>query len=139
MDLAGVRVLLVDDDEATRYWIGRLLEQLGAKVASASSARDALQALDAAVPDVLLCDIAMPEEDGYELIRLVRARDQAAGGKVPAVALTAYAVVPRMIERSLRSGFQAHLSKPMDGADLVRVVREAMDNRQGLEADETEA
>jgi CheY-like chemotaxis protein len=134
MDLAGVKVLLVDDDESTRYWIGRLLQQLGATVASASSAREALQALDEAVPDVLLCDIAMPEEDGYALIRMVRERDQAAGGQVPAVALTAWAVMPRMVEQSLRSGFQAHLSKPMDGDDLVRVVREAMDGGAGAGA-----
>jgi CheY-like chemotaxis protein len=125
-------VLLVDDDEATRYWIGRLLEKLGATVTSASSADEALAALDVGVPDILLCDIAMPLEDGYGLIRRVRSRPAEAGGQVPAVALTAYAVVPRMIEQSLRSGFQGHLSKPMEPEDLVRAVREAM---KGTEAD----
>ena len=126
MELQGVRVLLVDDDEATRYWIGRLLEKLGADVTSASNVAEAMTALDRSVPDILLCDIAMPEVDGYQLIRQVRSRAPEAGGKVPAIALTAYAVIPSMVEASLRSGFQAHLSKPMEPDDLVRAVHSAM-------------
>ena len=126
MDLQGLRVLLVDDDEATRYWITRLLEQLGATVTGAGSASEALGALDVAVPDILLCDIAMPQEDGYGLIRRVRKRAPEQGGQVPAVALTAYAVIPSMVQQSLRSGFQGHLTKPMSPEELVTAVRGAL-------------
>lgn len=126
MDLQGVHVLLVDDDEATRYWLRRMLEQLGARVEAAASAREALAMVSAHVPDVVLCDIAMPDEDGYSLIRSVRGLPAEQGGAVPAVALTAYAVVPSMVERSLASGFQAHLQKPMQPQDIVRVVRDAV-------------
>jgi CheY-like chemotaxis protein len=126
MDLKGLRVLLVDDDEATRYWIGKILENLGAQVTGAASAPEALTALDAAVPDILLCDIAMPEEDGYSLIQKIRARPEQKGGIVPAVALTAYATIPSMVEHSLRSGFQGHLTKPMAPEDLVAAVHAAI-------------
>ena len=126
MDLKGLDVLLVDDDEPTRYWIGRILENLGARVTSAGSAREALAALDVAVPDVLLSDIAMPEEDGYGLIQRIRARSEDSGGLVPAVALTAYATIPSMVAHSLKSGFQGHLTKPMTPEELVEAVRAAI-------------
>jgi CheY-like chemotaxis protein len=84
-------------------------------------ADEGLAALDRDVPDVIVSDIAMPEHDGYELIRQIRQRSSDRGGMVPAVALTAYAR-PEDTERSLSSGFQLHLAKPVDVDYLVSVV-----------------
>jgi CheY-like chemotaxis protein len=122
MGLAGVVVLLVDDDEATRYWMTRLLEKEGAQVEGAATAGEAMEALDRRQPDVILCDIAMPGEDGFDVIRRVRSRGASAGGGIPAVAVTAYAVTPDLIDSTLAAGFQAHMAKPFEPDDLVRVV-----------------
>jgi CheY-like chemotaxis protein len=123
MRLDGIVVLLVDDDEATRYWMTKLLQAEGATVHPAGSADEATRALDAATPHVILCDIAMPEADGFGFIRDVRARAAADGGAVPAVAVTAYAVTPELIDSTMAAGFQAHMAKPFEPDDLVSVVR----------------
>ncbi len=82
---------------------------------------EALEALEKSKPEVLISDIGMPEEDGYALIRKVRALSAARGGKVPAIALTAYA---RTEDRvcALVAGFQVHLPKPIEPVELVAVV-----------------
>ena len=120
--LDGLRVLVVDDHDDARELIRTVLEQCGADVAVAGSADEALQALEHRRVDVLLSDLAMPGADGFELIRRVRAREQAAGAAtLPAVALTAYAgTVDRA--RALAAGFQAHASKPIAPDELATLV-----------------
>lgn len=119
--LAGVRALVVDDDHDSRELVTEVLRSRGVHVTAASSAEECLAALDREVPDIILSDIAMPEQDGFELLRRVRQRPEALGGNVPAVALTAYARAEDS-ERSLISGFQVHLAKPIDAEELVSTV-----------------
>jgi CheY-like chemotaxis protein/anti-sigma regulatory factor (Ser/Thr protein kinase) len=119
--LAGVRILVVDDEDDSRDIIQYVLEQAGARVAVASDAQRALDLLQQSEPQVLISDIGMPIVDGYALIKKVRALPLERGSHVPAVALTAYA---RLEDRSaaLRAGFDMHLTKPVDPAELVVVV-----------------
>jgi signal transduction histidine kinase len=120
-DLRGVRVLVVDDEDDAREATVVLLRQAGIAVAGASSAEQALEALEREVPDVLLSDIAMPGEDGYDLIRRVRVRTPEQGGRVPAAALTAYATQEDRA-RALRSGYDEHLPKPVDPGRLLSTI-----------------
>src|SRR5690606_34909904 len=103
----------VDDDADARDLVRAVLEDSRARVTTAESAPDALRLLANEVPDVLLSDIAMPGEDGYQLLRKVRALPAERGGRVPAAALTAFARASDQ-SRALRSGFDMHLSKPID-------------------------
>ncbi|MFL6255458.1 MAG: ATP-binding protein [Pyrinomonadaceae bacterium] len=119
--LVGMRVLAVDDDPDTLEMLWLFLRRAGAEVATAASATAALEALERFRPDVLVADIGMPEVDGYELIRRVRALGAERGGLTPAVALTAYAGEADRA-RALRSGFQAHLPKPVEPDALVNAV-----------------
>jgi CheY-like chemotaxis protein len=116
-----MRVLAVDDDEDTLEMLSLFLRRAGAEVAAAASAAAALEALERFRPDVLVADIGMPEVDGYELIRRVRALGAERGGSTPAVALTAYAGENDRA-RALRSGFQAHLPKPVEPDALIDAV-----------------
>ena len=119
--LLGLRVLVVDDDEDARDLIVAVLGCSGAEVRSSGSAAEALATLRGWRPDVLLSDIGMPREDGYDLIARVRALDDAQGGRVPAAALTAYA---RDEDRRLAraAGFQMHMAKPVNPSELVAAV-----------------
>ena len=119
--LTGVKVLVVDDAEDAREALSMLLGQFGARVTAVGSAAEALAVLEREQPDVLLSDVAMPDEDGYSLIRKVRAREAAHGGLIPAAALTAYAS-PEDRLRALRAGYHDHLPKPVDPAVLVETV-----------------
>jgi CheY-like chemotaxis protein len=119
--LRGLKVLVVDDEDDARELVILALESCGARTVTASSAAEALTVLAAERPDVLLSDIAMPEEDGWELLRRVRALPADQGGLIPAVALTAYASEGDR-RTALRSGFQGHLAKPAHPADLVATV-----------------
>lgn len=119
--LRGLRVLAVDDDDDARQLVALILEGCGCRVRSAASVAEAMEALAAEVPDVLLSDVAMPHEDGYELIRRVRALPRDRGGDLPAGALTAYAR-PEDRRRLLNAGFSIHLAKPIEPAELVAVV-----------------
>jgi len=119
--LVGVRVLVVDDEPDMRDLVTAILEQQGAAVRGALSASEALGALDQFAPDVLLCDIGMPGEDGYALIREIRAREADGGRHLAAVALTAYAR-PEDRTRALVAGFHAHLAKPVQPEELTVVV-----------------
>ena len=120
--LDGVRVLVVDDDPDARELLETVLRREGADVRTVGSARAALEALGSFHADVLLSDIGMPEEDGYALIRELRARERAAeGGHVPAVALTAFAS-PADRAQALSLGFEAHLAKPASPRDVARTV-----------------
>jgi PAS domain S-box-containing protein len=120
-DLSGVRILVADDHEDARDLVRMVLEGRGAAVSAVSSAAEALAALRLRPPDLLMADIEMPGEDGYTLIRRVRALPPEDGGAVPAVALTAYASSQDRVN-ALLAGYSAHLSKPVPAAELVAVV-----------------
>jgi signal transduction histidine kinase len=120
-ELADTRILLVDDDDDAREALAMLLTQWGADVTSVGSAEHAFARLTEARPHVLISDIAMPGEDGYGLIRRIRTLPPAAGGDVPAAALTAYATSEDRT-RALAAGFQDHLAKPVDPDRLLDVV-----------------
>ncbi len=119
--LDGLRVLVVDDEAETLELLQFILAGCGAHVQTAKSAAAALAAISAQTFDVLISDIGMPEEDGYALIAKVRALDKAQGGSIPAAALTAYASEEDR-SRTLRSGFQLHVSKPISPNELIAVV-----------------
>jgi signal transduction histidine kinase/ActR/RegA family two-component response regulator len=119
--LDRVRVLLVDDEPNANEAVQALLDSCGAEVRVAGSAAQALQMLDVWKPDVLISDIAMPEEDGYVLIRKIRARGIDQSGNVPAAALTAYATTEDRVS-ILAAGFQMYLAKPAEPSELIAVV-----------------
>ena len=121
LDLAGLKALVVDDEPDARGLIKRLLEDHGMEVRIAASAAEALDALAVLPPDILVSDIGMPDHDGFELIRQVRALPVASGGQVKAVALTAYARSEDRL-KVLLEGFQTHLAKPVEAAELLALV-----------------
>ncbi len=131
-NLAGVRVLVVDDEADTRELISFVLEEYGAKATAVASAREALLALEKFRPDVLVSDIGMPHEDGYSLIRQVRARESKQGKPIPAVALTAYAR-EEDCKNAIQSGFQRHIPKPVEPNELVVVVGELVGLAEAVE------
>jgi CheY-like chemotaxis protein len=118
--LDSLRVMVVDDEADTRRLLVKVLSDAGAVVTVAGSVADAMAALAAANPEVLVSDIAMPGQDGYELIRQVRGKGLTAK-EVPAVALTAFAHNDDRL-RALLVGFQVHLPKPIDPHDLLAVI-----------------
>jgi CheY-like chemotaxis protein len=115
--LGGVKVVLVDDEADARELTTALLEAAGAEVVAVASSAEALAAIERIGPDVLVTDIGMPTEDGYALIREVRAR----GHGMAAVALTAYGRGEDR-ERALAAGFQAHIAKPLEPAALAATI-----------------
>jgi CheY-like chemotaxis protein len=119
--LDGLRVLVVDDEEDARDLLATVLGNAGADVITAASAAEVLPLIERERPDVLISDVEMPGEDGYSLIRRVRALPGERGGDTPAVALTAYAAAEDML-RALRAGFQLHIAKPVSPRDLVAVA-----------------
>jgi signal transduction histidine kinase/ActR/RegA family two-component response regulator len=119
--LEGLRVLVVDDEADARDLLGVILRRRGAAVDAAASVAEALDALARTQPDVVVSDISMPDADGYALIREIRGREAAAGGTIPAIALTAYAR-DRDREHALSAGFQLHLAKPVEPDDLIHAV-----------------
>ncbi len=119
----GLQILAVDDEVDTLELFDFVLESYGANVLAVASASEALAALNDNPNryDVLICDIGMPEQDGYWLIQQVRSLGAEAGGQIPAIALTAYvSEVER--ERAIVAGFQRHLAKPVDPEDLIRAI-----------------
>jgi len=126
--LGGVRILLVDDDPDSNEVVRAILTGCGADVTVAASAAQAVEALAEFIPDVLVSDIGMPGEDGYGLIRRIRASETQRGRRLPAIALTAYTSVEDRV-RLFSAGFQAHVTKPFEPAELIAVVaRMARDN-----------
>jgi len=124
VDLAGIKVLVVDDEPDARELIQRLLGDCGAEVHMAANAADALRLVESEKPHVLVSDIGMPDVDGYELLRRVRALGSGRGGNLPAIALTAFARSEDRT-RALRAGFQVHVSKPVEPPELVATVANA--------------
>ncbi|MDB5299661.1 MAG: two-component hybrid sensor and regulator [Phycisphaerales bacterium] len=117
--IRGMRVLVVDDEPDAREVVAAILRRAGAEARTAPTTRAALNMLEGGfLPDVIISDIAMPDEDGYDLIRAVRALPPENGGATPAIALTAYAREEDRL-RALDAGFQAHLPKPIDPAALT--------------------
>ncbi|MEO5929953.1 MAG: ATP-binding protein [Candidatus Kapaibacterium sp.] len=119
--LKGISVLVVDDEPDARDLVRRVLESAGAEVFTAASVDEALRLVREARPAVLVSDIGMPERDGYDLIRAVRALPASEGGRIPAVALTALARSEDR-RRVLLTGFQMHVAKPAEPFELVAVV-----------------
>jgi len=119
--LNNLRILVVEDDPDTQELLKTVLQQHGAEVVTVGSAVRAMEEIGRAKPDVIISDIAMAGESGYELIRRVRALGAEAGGHIPAIALTAYAGLGDR-RRALLAGFQTHLSKPIEPDDLLAVI-----------------
>ncbi|CAN5522557.1 hypothetical protein BH09VER1_BH09VER1_50400 [soil metagenome] len=116
--LHGVSILVVDDEPEARGLVRRLLEDRGARVTAAASAQEGLEMFRRERPDLLISDIGMPDQDGLDLIRQIRALGMAAGGAVPAIALTAYARSEDRM-KAIMAGFQLHLSKPVEARELL--------------------
>jgi PAS domain S-box-containing protein len=117
----GIRVLVVEDDVETRDILSAILERAGFSYRVATRASEALSVLDDWQPDVIVSDIGMPDMDGYAFVRHLRARPAAQGGHIPALALSAFARAEDR-ELALRSGYQAHIAKPVEPADLVTAI-----------------
>jgi PAS domain S-box-containing protein len=124
--LAGVDVLVVDDEQDVRTLLTLTLEHFGAKVQTASSGKEALEVLIRQTPkkqlDVLVCDIAMPEEDGYAVLRNVRTLPPEKGGDIPAIALSAHGRAEYRV-RALEAGFQTYAVKPVKPDELVDIIQ----------------
>src|SRR5436309_9648126 len=121
LSLHGLHVLLVEDESDMRESVTVSLELCGARVTAVGAAPAALEILDRDPPDIVLCDIGMPDEDGYTLVRKIRSRGAERGGQIPAVALTAYARDEDR-SRALDAGFQIHIAKPVEPTEIARVV-----------------
>ncbi|MBD2410448.1 hypothetical protein FACHB389_26555 [Nostoc calcicola FACHB-389] len=121
LNLDDVKILVVDDDADTREFIGFLLEQYGANVTAVASADEALTALRQFLPDVLLSDIGMPDVDGCMFMRQLRTLPPEQGGKIPAIALTAYAGEINA-KQVLAAGFHKHIAKPVEPSELIEAI-----------------
>ena len=119
--LAGIDVLAVDDQEDARVLLEVTLSAYGATVRTADNAQAAFDAIVDHVPDILVSDLGMPHEDGFQLIRRVRQREAAGGDVIPAIAVTAYASAHDR-DLAIASGYQAHVAKPFEPEELVRLV-----------------
>jgi CheY-like chemotaxis protein len=120
--LLGLRLLVVEDDDDTREVLALGLSLYGADVVAVRSSAEAIAALQKRIPDVILSDIGLPDEDGFELIRRVRAMPPSRGGRVPAVAVTAYTLGDDAEEVTRRAGFQRHFRKPVETKALFAAV-----------------
>jgi PAS domain S-box-containing protein len=121
VDLTGVKVLVVDDQADARELVARVLADCHAQVVMAGTAEEALRLVESERPAVLVSDIGMPDVDGFELLRRIRALGPEKGGNVPAIALTAFARSEDRT-RALRSGFLVHVSKPVEPSELIASV-----------------
>ncbi len=119
--LDGIHVLLVEDDDDSRKLLGTMLKRYGAKVTSTKSAAEALKVFNDDTPDVMISDIGMPDVDGYELMRKLRALPVDKGGTVPAIALTGYAS-RKDRERALGAGYHKHMAKPVEQAEMIAAI-----------------
>jgi PAS domain S-box-containing protein len=120
-DVSGRRILVVDDEHDARLLVARILADRGAEVLSAGSAHEGWNLIEREVPDLIVSDIAMPGEDGFEFIKRVRSLPPSRGGDVPAIALTAFALAHDRA-RALHAGYDAHVSKPLDADELLACI-----------------
>jgi CheY-like chemotaxis protein len=123
--LAGFSVVLVEDHADSRELFAQALKNAGAAVISFVASDEAFRALDSVRPSILVADIGLPGEDGYSLIRRVRAHSTDAVRNVPAIAVTAYATIPDRNE-ALALGYQQHLSKPIDPQQLIETIHDVL-------------
>jgi CheY-like chemotaxis protein len=121
ISLEGVKVLVVDDEPDARTIVKRILNSSGANVITAGSASEAFELVQSEQPDVIVSDIGMPNQDGYEFMRMVRGLSVQQGGRTPAAALTAYARAQDR-RQALIAGYQSHVVKPAEASELVTVV-----------------
>jgi CheY-like chemotaxis protein len=121
--LDSIRLLVVDDDDDNRDLLKTLLSHYGAVVTLASSAAEAMKFLIDSPPDILISDIGMPDEDGYQFMTKVRKLPKKKGGNIPAIALTAFAKIEDR-EKALSVGFQQHIAKPIDPTAFVKIIAE---------------
>ena len=121
--LSGIHVLVAEDNEDTRELLEVVLTHAAARVTSASDGTAALEAIRRLLPDILVADLAMPRKDGFWLIEQVRALPPDAGGRIPAVAVSAL-VAPPDIERAKALGYTEHVSKPADPGQLAALIAE---------------
>jgi CheY-like chemotaxis protein len=127
----GMRVLIVEDDVETRDILAAILERAGFSYRVANRASEALSVLDDWLPDVIVSDIGMPDMDGNQFVQQLRSRPAAQGGQIPALALSAFARAEDR-ELALRSGYQAHVAKPVDPEDLVKAITSLTGHQAGL-------
>ncbi|HEX6045619.1 MAG TPA: response regulator [Pyrinomonadaceae bacterium] len=120
--LEGITVLLVEDESDTRDMLTTILHECGARVVAVESAQDALSCIENELPNIILSDIGMRGENGYDLIKQIRSLPPEKGGTIPAVALTAYAG-PSDRRRALVAGFHVHLAKPVEPDELLAVIK----------------
>ncbi|WP_375511216.1 PAS domain S-box protein [uncultured Nostoc sp.] len=125
--LSNTQVLVVDDEPDIRDLITFILQDYGLEVTAVASAQEALQALSESIPDILISDIGMPKTDGYMLMREVRSRSPGQGGRVPAIALTAYAGEMNQ-QQAVAARFQMHISKPVDPDVLVKAIADLIES-----------
>jgi CheY-like chemotaxis protein len=119
--LDGIKILVVDDDPDARQLLAAILRQCGAEVETCDSAARALLLFEEYKPDVLVSDIGMPEQDGYDLIRQIREKEKGSGKRLPAVALTAFARTEDRL-KALSAGYNIHVPKPVEPAELLVVI-----------------
>jgi CheY-like chemotaxis protein len=137
VDLSDINVVAVDDESDVRHLLEALLENRGARVWTAASVREALALIPAVRPDVLLVDIGMADEDGYSLVRKLRAQPAEEGGRTPAIALTAYARDEDR-RRALEAGCQLHVAKPVEPDLLLRAIAQVVaEDRTAMDATHT--
>ena len=122
--LTNFRILSVEDDPDARAMLDTVLKDQGAEVISVSSVSEALEVLSnkESLPRVLISDLGMPVNDGYDLIREVRSRTSDLGGEIPAIAVSGYAA-NEDIQRALSAGYQVHLKKPVNSEELIESIR----------------
>ena len=133
-ELSGIRVLMVDAEADTREWLTGVLRRCGAGVTAVASAGEALAALVRVLPDVLVTDVDLPGEDGYALVRTIRAVEREVGVNVPAIALAASSHAEDR-ERAFRAGFQVHLPKVLAPSELAQVVAHLTSTAEGVRRD----
>ncbi|BBD68305.1 PAS/PAC sensor hybrid histidine kinase [Nostoc commune NIES-4072] len=123
--LTGLKVLVVDDETDTRNFLSFMFEEYGAFATAVASVDEALAVIEQAKPDILISDIGMSQQDGYTLIRKLRSLEPEKGGRIPAIALTAYTREEDRLE-AISAGFQQHLSKPIDPTKLIAMVADIL-------------
>ena len=125
--LAGLKILVVDDDADVLYLVRRILAEARADVTAASNAESALRNVAIVRPDIIVSDLEMPGVDGYELIRQIRRLPADNGGATPAIALSAH-VLETDRAKAIAAGFTVHVAKPMRALKLIEAIREALDS-----------
>jgi signal transduction histidine kinase/CheY-like chemotaxis protein len=131
-DLAGIKVVVIDDEADAVELVRQILLECGAEVFAASNAGQGLSLVRAERPDAVISDIGMSDEDGYRLIRRIRALEASEGGRTPAIALTAFARKEDQ-RRTLEAGFDRYLSKPVDASELISILAALVGQRAAMQ------